>query len=388
METPALFHGEAHGEAHGEVDTRSPTLNASDDAVPGELVQIGRAPETDGPLPLVLVPRRADRRDAASLGAWIDEHRSWVERRLTRHGALLFRGFDAASAPGLEQVARAIDPALKNDYLGTSPRNAMAGSSYVFSASELPPYYPIPQHIEMSFVKAPPRRLFFGCFVAPEGPGGETPLVDFRRVLADLDPAVRARFAQRGVRNIRNYVGPGGGSRFDLWKLKRWDEMFGTTDRARVDAICRDNGFEATWRPGERLRLVNTQPATRVHPVTGEGVWFNHSQVFHLSAVPDEYRRIAARLGERRYRALTQVARAMVFLKKRTDAPEDQAMHCTYGDGSPISDGDMDRVRDAIWKNLVAVRWRKGDVVAIDNASTSHGRLPYRGPRTIAVCWA
>ena len=37
---------------------------------------------------------------------------------------------------------------------------------------------------------------------------------------------------------------------------------------------------------------------------------------------------------------------------------------------------------------LIVEPWRQGDVVAIDNHSMSHGRLPYEGPRRIAVCWA
>ena len=45
--------------------------------------------------------------------------------RLAAHGALLFRGFDVADAPAFERVARAIDAELKNEYLGTSPRNAL-----------------------------------------------------------------------------------------------------------------------------------------------------------------------------------------------------------------------------------------------------------------------
>ena len=48
----------------------------------------------------------------------------------------------------------------------------------------------------------------------------------------------------------------------------------------------------------------------------------------------------------------------------------------------------MDRVRDAICKNMVFLKWRKGDVLVIDNDSVSHGRMPYQGPRTVAVAWA
>lgn len=344
----------------------------------------GAAAAAGGPPPFVVEPDGPT--DAASLNAWLDQNRAWMRDALPRFGAMLFRGFAIDGAPAFESVARAIDPALKKDYLGTSPRDAL--TEYVFSASELPPYYPIPQHCEMSFTAAPPSRLFFWCAIAPRGEGGETPLVDVRRVYRDLEPETRARFVSRGVRNIRNYAGPDGGGRFDLWKLKPWHDMFQTRDRARVEELCAKNGFEATWRAGGLLRLTNTQPATRTHPLTGEPIWFNHSQVFHLSSVAGEYRRIAGRQRPLRSRLLAGFARLAVALKRRSTAVEDQAMHCTFGDGGEISDADMERVRDAIWKNLVCVPWRAGDVLAIDNFAVAHGRMPYSGPRRVAVCWA
>lgn len=351
---------------------------------------IGPLRGSSGALPLVVAPRAGASRDVGALAAWLEERRGWTRRALTEHGALLFRGFAVDEPRAFERLARAVTPALQNEYLGTSPRDRL--TDYVFTASELPPYYPIPQHCEMSFLPRPPSHLFFWCDVPPRGPGGETPLVDVRRVLKDLSPPVRARFEARGIRIIRNYSGPEGGSRLDLWKLKRWDEMFQTTDRREVERSCRDNGFEYHWMPGGRLQLISHQPAVREHPQTGELGWFNHSQVFHLSSAAGEYRRIAVRredLAERwRYLALAGFARAAVALKSRLVPAEDQAMHCTYGDGSPIADGDMEAVRDAIWRSLVCYRWEKGDVVAIDNFAVAHGRMPYSGPRRVAVCWA
>jgi hypothetical protein len=47
-------------------------------------------------------------------------------------------------------VALACEPKLSNEYLGTSPRNFVAGTKYVFTASELPNFFPIPQHIEVT----------------------------------------------------------------------------------------------------------------------------------------------------------------------------------------------------------------------------------------------
>ena len=63
-------------------------------------------------------------------------------------------------------------------------------------------------------------------------------------------------------------------------------------------------------------------------------------------------------------------------------------MHCTRADGSEIPDEDVARVREAIARRMVVFSWRRGDVLAIDNYAVSHGRLPYTGPREIAVAWA
>ena len=79
-----------------------------------------------------------------TLLTWISEDPSRTQRLLLEHGALLFRGFSVPDPASFERVSRTIAPDLKNDYLGTSPRDAV--TPYVFTASELPGHYPIPQH--------------------------------------------------------------------------------------------------------------------------------------------------------------------------------------------------------------------------------------------------
>lgn len=338
-------------------------------------------------MPLVLSPKHD--RSVSALAQSLSQSTPWVAQTLRKVGALLLRGFDVTTPEDFERVARAISPDLKNNYLGTSPRDAV--TPYVFNASELPPYYPIPQHCEMTFVKEPPTRIFFCCLTAPPPPGGETPLCDFRRVYADLDPTVRQRFDERGVRIIRNYSGPDGGSRLDLWHLKRWDEMFQTTDRQKIEATCRQNDFVPQWLPGGKLRLLSSQPASRLHPETGERVWFNHTQVFHLSAAGAELQHLMSDPDQRepvRMGLLTALSRSLALGKRLTQAPLDLSMHAEFADGTAISDQDMDAVRAAIWKNLVVFRWQAGDVVALDNHSISHGRRPFHGPRKVVVCWS
>lgn len=334
-------------------------------------------------MPLAIEPNRDRRPDA--LIDFLAGNGEWARDRLREHGALLMRGFRVQTAEDFERVARAIDNDLKNEYLGTSPRDAV--TSHVFNASELPGYYPIPQHCEMSFVKNHPHRIFFCCLIAPEH-GGETPLVDFRRVYTGLDPEVRQRFIDRGIRVVRNYSGPGQQSRLNFFQLKPWPDMFQTTDRKVVEATCEREAFEPSWGAGDHLQLVSHHDAARPHPETGEPVWFNHTLVFHVSAASGEYQHIYARRQDATSFFFWQFARALVTAQRWTTSSDDLPMHCTFDDGEEIPDADMDHVREVVWNNMVIFPWRKGDVVAIDNYSVGHGRLPYSGPRQVVVCWA
>jgi len=348
-------------------------------------VQTGTVPGGSGSLPLLVTPGTA--RTPAALADWLRGNADWLQSNLREHGALLFRGFGVSGESDLEAVARAVAPELKNEYLGTSPRDAMTPGGYVFSASELPGHYPIPEHCEMTFTHSPPHRIFFCCLIEPAEGSGETPLVDFRKVWKDLPSDVRARFESQRIRIIRNYSGPAerGG---DLFQLKRWDEMFGTTDHAEVERVAAREGFEVVWKSNDRLALISEHDAMRPHPDTGEPVWFNHAQVFHLSAAPGEFKRIARLRPTLRHIGLWLFSSVLVGWKRMRYASEDQAMHVTWADRQEIADADLEAVRTAIWKNLAVVSWKRGDVVAIDNNSTGHGRLPYQGPRQVVVCWA
>ncbi len=320
----------------------------------------------------------------ATLREWIGAQREAIETEWVRHGTLRLRGFDVHGAEAFEQVALALEGDLKNDYLGTSPRNAR--SRFVFSASELPPFFPISQHSEMSFLPSAPRKLFFHCTVAPEK-NGETPTVDWRAVWADLPLAMREAFSKRGVRYIRNYDGPASPKTRDLWQLKRWDELFSSTDRDVVTQKATEQGLQCEWLPQDRLRLVNTRPATRVHPVTGETAWFNHTQVFHVAAAALEYHRIRRHQGTLRAVFFDALTASLTALKQKLKAPEQQPMHATYGDGGEIALADVRTLVETIWRHLVIEPWRVGDILAIDNRSTGHGRLPFKGPREVLVAW-
>ena len=152
-------------------------------------------------LPLIFEPVEPEEKTLVGLVNWIQTNREELNDLLVHHGALLFRGFPVWTAEEFESVARALDPDLKNAaYHGTAPRNSL--TDYVQSSVELPGYYPIPQHIEMSYLKNKANRLFFWSML-PARNGGETPVTDFRQVYRDLPAEVREAFETRNIKILR-----------------------------------------------------------------------------------------------------------------------------------------------------------------------------------------
>lgn len=316
----------------------------------------------------------------------IASEKNELKQELLKNGAIMFRGYDIRTPEDFEVVALAMEPGLQNNYAGTSPRNSR--TKFVHSASELPGHYPIMQHCEMSFLPTAPRYLFFFCYVEPKD-GGETPVCDFRKVYEQMDPRIREEFEKRGVKLIRNYSGPKSKAGSDVYQLKRWDELFKTTDHNQVEEECKKNDLTPTWLEDDRLKLVNTRPAMQRHPDTGEMVWFNHLQVFHREAAAIEYSHIHKRRGDFFSLKYLVALNAITLFKRMFKKPTDEAMHMVFADDdSEIPKAYVEHVEQLIWDNLVATPWKLGDVLMIDNFSTSHGRLPYKGPRDILVAWS
>jgi len=90
--------------------------------------------------PLIITPRW----DAtlAFLRGFLEANRRWIDGMILIHGAILVRGFDVGSAADMEVAVRGYQPSLNNTYRGTSPRNTLGGTEYIFSAAEVPTHYP------------------------------------------------------------------------------------------------------------------------------------------------------------------------------------------------------------------------------------------------------
>jgi alpha-ketoglutarate-dependent taurine dioxygenase len=194
-------------------------------------------------------------------------------------------------------------------------------------------------------------RIFFFALVPPEK-GGETPIVDSRKVYQSIPPDVRDRFEEKGVMYMRNY-----GTGIDL----SWQEAFQTSEKSQVEEYCRQAPVDWEWLDGDRLRTRQTRPAVARHPDTGELLWFNQAHLFHVSNLEADVR----------------------SSMREVFGEQDLPRNAYFGDGTPIPDSDLDAVRAAYHANEVAFPWQKGDVLMLDNMFVAHGRNPYKGARRI-----
>jgi len=309
-----------------------------------ELVETG-FPVEDVSLPLMIRPRMRD----LDLAGWAGSHRQWIEEKLLRHGALLFRGFGVDAVPEFESFARAVCPTLYGEY-GDLPREEEGEK--VYHSTPYPADKAILFHNESSHMHRWPMRQFFCCLqVAPEG--GETPIVDCREIYRRLDPAVVERFADEKLQYVRNFV-----EGFDV----SWRDFFHTEDRGEVERYCRERGIEFHWHE-DGLEIRQVAPAVARHPQTGEMVFFNQIQLHHPSCLdPEERESLRSIFGDDR------LPRSV-----------------SYGDGTPIEDSLVAEITALYWDCSVAAPWQPGDVVMVDNMLCAHARNPFSGPRKVVV---
>jgi alpha-ketoglutarate-dependent taurine dioxygenase len=283
--------------------------------------------------------------------AWAESDRERIRSILTRHGAILFRGFGIRSAVAFEKFITAVSEQPLPYLERSSPRTQIAGK--IYSSTEYPAAQAIFLHCENSYQKTWPLKIFF-CCESPAEQGGETPIADTRRILERIDPSVRDKFAEKGVTYVRN---------FGMGLGLSWQTVFQTQDPRLVEQYCADAGIEYSWGSADRLRVRQVRKAIHVHPSTGEAVWFNHAVFFHVSTLDPETRKfLSSSLSE-----------------------EDLPSNTYYGDGSKIEPEVLDHLRGIYRDETVSFPWRQGDVLMLDNMLASHGRTPYRGARKILV---
>jgi alpha-ketoglutarate-dependent taurine dioxygenase/acyl carrier protein len=297
-------------------------------------------------LPLVVQPAGEE----IDFVDWAKSDREFIETQLLEHGAILFRGFNINSAAEFETVAQAICPELFGEY-GDLPREGVGGK--VYGSTPYPADKAILFHNESSHLQRFPLKIWFFC-VQPAQQGGETPIVDCRKMYQLLAPKLRERLATKQLMYVRNYI-----EGLDV----SWQDFFRTTDKAVVEEYCCKAGIDFEWLPENGLRTRQIRPAIAKHPKTNELFFFNQIQLHHLSFLDSAVRdSLLSLFGE-----------------------EKLPRNVYYGDGSPLEESVIQEITEIYQRSQVSFSWQKGDILMLDNMLTAHGRNPYIGSRKIVV---
>ncbi|MEG4242346.1 amino acid adenylation domain-containing protein [Microcoleus sp. MON2_D6] len=296
--------------------------------------------------PLVAKPAVAD----VDLADWAKNNREFIEAKLLQHGGILFRGFTGPVVSAFEQFALSICSELFGEY-GDLPREGVSGK--VYGSTPYPADKAILFHSESSHLHRWPMKIWFFC-VQPAQQGGETPIVDCRKIYQLLDPKLREKFAQKQIMYVRNYT-----DGLDV----SWKDFFQTEDKSVVEEYCRQAGMEFEWKAGNNLRTRKIRPAIAKHPKTKEMVFFNQLPLHHISCLD----------------AATRASLLSVF------GEENLPRNVYYGDGTPIEDSVMEEIQAVYAQAAVSFPWQAGDILMLDNMLAAHSRNPFIGSRKIVV---
>ncbi|KAK9101200.1 hypothetical protein Scep_024630 [Stephania cephalantha] len=277
----------------------------------------------------------------------IQSQKPWLESLLHSSGALLLRGLPLSTAHHFNRLVEAFDYEEFPYVGGAAPRSNVVGR--VFTANESPPDQKIPFHHEMAQVPEFPSKLFFFCEEEP-GSGGETPIV-LSHVIYDKMKKKFPEFVEELEAVGLVYTRVLGASDDPTSAIGRgWQSTFMTKDKSIAEERAARLGTKLEWMEDGVKTVMGPIPAVKYDKTRGRKIWFNSM--------------VAAYTGWK-------------------DARNDPLKAVTFGNGKPLPGDIVLECSKLLEEESVAVPWKKGDVLLVDNWAVLHSRRPFEPPRRV-----
>ncbi|XP_068642899.1 clavaminate synthase-like protein At3g21360 [Aristolochia californica] len=277
----------------------------------------------------------------------IKRDKEGLEAVLRSSGAIILRDFPVMTASEFNQVVEAFGYHELPYVGGAAPRTNVVGR--VFTANESPPDKKIPFHHEMAQVPDYPSKLFFFCEVEP-GNGGETPIALSHLVYEKMKeryPAFVERLEEHGLIYTR-VLGAEDDPSSPIGR--GWQSTFFTKDKGIAEERANRLGMKLEWSEDGVKTVMGPIPAIKMDELRGQKIWFNSM--------------VAAYTGWE-------------------DARNDPVKAVTFGDGTPLPADVISDCLKILEEESVAIPWKKGDILLIDNLAVLHSRRSFEPPRRI-----
>lgn len=294
---------------------------------------------------------------------WLSENKERMLEDFRTHGAILFRNFPIHTNESLRTfISKLSGDNLLNYEGGTSPRNEV--DEGIYTSTKMPFFLKIPLHSEMVYRKQFPENIFFYC-AHPPLEGGETPIVDLRKVEKDLSSGLKDRVKNHGIIYYRHLKSDTSFRRFlsrfnPMILTGTWQHVFHSNDKKAVEDYCGKHNFSFEWLSDNSVILKTHLPGFY------KGQWLNSLHFFQV------HHRIWGRI----------LASAFKVIRYLSGAPD---MSATDGEGNKFSSENIAEIVNAMEKHKVEFKWQKHDLLMMNNTITAHGRNSYLGKRKILV---
>eukprot|EP01130_Rhizamoeba_saxonica_P007714 TRINITY_DN312_c0_g1_i2.p1 TRINITY_DN312_c0_g1~~TRINITY_DN312_c0_g1_i2.p1 ORF type:complete len:242 (+),score=53.72 TRINITY_DN312_c0_g1_i2:58-783(+) len=206
--------------------------------------------------PGVLVPDNDGVDTIDHVCQFVRDNKGFIEEFITKHGAVLFRGFPINSVEDYNEFILSFGYEIKEYLGGGGPRIPIIGN--ILTSTESPAHLVIPFHHEMAYLADYPATLFFWCDVKP-GNEGQTPICLSNRVIIRLkeeNPNFYNTLKEKGMRYIRT-IDDETAEGFSSDNQTSWQHIFDTTDREAAETKAKECGTEIIeWLENGAMKLT------------------------------------------------------------------------------------------------------------------------------------